>query len=156
MLKTETRPDGTRRVSISFDENVKEERSRTKPEFHKDTNINVIMKKYRKTGILGDPLSYRQGQYGDFTSGDDFAEAMRKLTAVQGLFNELPAHIRTRFGNDPRALVDFLVDPQNDAEAVKMGLKNAPPVVPSVPTDAKAGQPGGPPSNTPAQPGGNA
>jgi len=129
-IRVEERGDGTRRVSFVFDEANADERSRTKAEFHKDSNINVIMKKYRKTGILGDPLDHREGSYGDFTSGADFAESMRKIARVNDVFAELPAHVRSRFDNSPVQLLDFLVDPKNDPEAIKLGLKVAPKVDP--------------------------
>lgn len=146
------RKDGTREVGISFRDDfyfekhkvvngkkikvrVYPERSRTKPEFYKDCNMNNIMAKYRRTGVLGDPIK-RAGFYGDFSSGADFAEMMRKTTNAQSAFNELPAFIRSRFQNDPQQLVEFLHDSKNDAEAIELGLKVKPkvaehPVIPS-------------------------
>lgn len=123
--------NGSRKVAISFPENEPASRHRTKQEFWKDCDINHIMKKYRKTGILGDPLSYREGMYGDFSSGEDFASMMRKVADVQSIFAELPSHVRTRFANDPSRLIEFLVDPKNDEEAIKMGLKLKPAPAPA-------------------------
>lgn len=136
------REDGSRRVSITFDETVKEirrksgdrksqyeyfpERSRTKPEFQKDANINRIMKKYKRTGILGDPLAYRDMHYGDFANGNDFAEMAIKVADAQQEFLSLSAEVRNRFQNDPSKLLDFLADPRNDEEAIKLGLKEKP------------------------------
>jgi phage internal scaffolding protein len=124
-VNIEERPNGTRRVSMSFSESVDAERSRTKPEFHKDADINVIMKKYKRTGVLGDPSNAKRVIFGDFTNGNDFSEAMRKIATVQDVFSGLPASIRARFQNDPRQLMDFLKDPANDAEGVKLGLLKA-------------------------------
>src|SRR5688572_29530164 len=130
MVKITERSDGTRRVSLSFSDAVPRERSRTRPEFYKDADMNRIIAKYRKTRILGDPLSHREGSYGDFSSGEDFAETMRRVVSVQALFNDLPSNVRTRFGGNPKAMIDFLVDPRNDEEAIKLGLKVKPVVVP--------------------------
>lgn len=134
----EEREDGTRRVYHTFNRELPEERSRTKPEFWKDVNINFIMKKYRKTGILGSPLDYREGMYGDFSSGEDFADRARKVVRMEALFMDLPAHVRSRFSNDPALLVDFLVRPENDEEAFKLGLKVRPAGQPAVPAAAPA------------------
>lgn len=139
-VKIQQRPDGTRRVYMDFDENVDVERSRTKPEFSKNSNINSIMKKYKKTGILGDPLDHRQPVFGDFSQGLDFAEAMRKISRVNDRFMSLPASVRSEFRNDPKAMLDFLADPKNDARAIELGLKVAPkkeplPTVPPVKKD---------------------
>lgn len=145
----EEREDGTRRVAISFPASEPESVSVTKQEFWKDASINHIMKKYRKTGILGDPLSYKIGEYGDFTSGNDFFDAMRKVTAVQTTFNELPSHIRSRFGNDPRNMMDFLVDPKNNEEAINMGLKEKGKPATNEPTNGTENPVVNPPVNPP-------
>lgn len=147
MVNIEERPDGTRRVSISFSNDVPDEVSRTRQEHYKEADINRLVARYAKTGILGNPLDYRQGQYGDFSSGEDFAEKMRKVSDAQRVFSELPSAIRTRFANDPKQMIDFLVDPANDAEAIKLGLKVAPPPGPAVPPVSPI-----PPGNPDTQP----
>jgi len=142
VIKVTERPDGTRRVSIDFDPNEVEitrksndrkltyetypSRSRTKPEFHKEANINRIMKKYRRTGLLGDPLQLRNMKYGDFATGNDFSDMYMRVKDAQFEFNSLPAKIRNRFNNDPAQLVDFINDPKNDAEAIELGLRAKP------------------------------
>lgn len=126
MKTVSVREDGSKRVSISFPESEAASVNRVKPQFYKDCDINVIMKRYKKTGILGNPLLYRDGSYGDFSSGADFAEVMRKVKDVQNIFSELPSDVRSRFKNDPQNMLDFLVDPKNDDEAIKLGLKNKP------------------------------
>ena len=51
---------------------------------------------------------------------------MNQIVAAQEAFNGLPAAVRKRFGNDPGQMLDFLDDPQNASEAVKLGLVDAP------------------------------
>lgn len=152
MEKITVREDGTLRVQIDFPSSEEGSRSRTKPEFYKDCNINVIMKKYRRTGILGDPLSYREGVYGDFSSGQDFADRMRQVVDMQRLFASLPAHIRSRFKNDPQELVDFVVKPENDEECFKLGLKVRPAAPAAV--SAEGAQPPATPVTPPPAPAG--
>jgi len=135
------RPDGSRRVSLVFDSAVVEqrrksndrkvfydyypERSKTKSEFHKDSNINRIMAKYKRTRTF-DPLILRDMKYGDFASGSDFAEMSMKVLDANFEFMNLPANVRSRFDNDPGQLLDFLADPANNEESIKLGLRNAP------------------------------
>lgn len=126
------REDGTRRVSISFPADEEKSVSRTKPEFYKESQIKRIIAKYRKTGILGDPLRRASLRYGDFTKGADFADAMMRVTQAHQDFMALPADLRARFGNDPGELLNFLEDPANADEAIKLGLKAKPAVVPPV------------------------
>lgn len=141
MVNFEVRPDGSKRVHISFDSNVKvlrrkgrdrkafvedyPERSRTKPEFHKAVNLKKIMAKYEKTGVI-DPLLYRDMHYGDFVTGEDFAQMMMRVNDANEQFLNLPHQIRNRFNNDPAQMLNFLADPKNDSEAIEIGLKKAP------------------------------
>lgn len=133
--RIEERPDGTRRVSIYFDENVPEERSRTKPEFGKGLDRNRIMKKYMKsTGMTFEQVTAQvsgimQGNFGDFSSGLEFSDAMRKIAGMDELFLALPSPIRNKFRNDAAALIDFVMDPRNDEESYTLGLKVRPKVV---------------------------
>jgi phage internal scaffolding protein len=38
------------------------------------------------------------------------------------MFNDLPSSIRSRFGNDPAAFLDFVNDEGNADEMIKLGL----------------------------------
>lgn len=88
-------------------------------------DINKIMARYEKTGVLIDPnLGERKPTYGDFTEIKDYHEMMVGIKNVERAFNLLPANTRSRFNNDPQVLIDFLEDPANDKEAVKLGLKS--------------------------------
>jgi len=111
------RPNGTRSVGLKC-EGV----SRTKPEHWKECDINRIMKKARKTGFIGDPLKVNRGQYGDFSSGMDFSEVMRRVTAVKQDFSALPSNIRIALKHDPAEFVDVITNPARVEEAKKLGL----------------------------------
>jgi phage internal scaffolding protein len=100
------------------------EKSRTKQSHAKECDINNIMAKFQKTGVLQHTSKY-QGQYGNITS-IDFKEAMDIVVNGQNMFDELPSSIRNRFANDPAQFMDFMQNPENDpeitAEAVRLGL----------------------------------
>lgn len=95
--------------------------SRAKQEFKAECDINTIMAKYAKTGLLEHVNRY-QGQYGDFSEVVDYQEALNLVSQAQEAFQSLPASIRTRFENDPGKYLAFVQDPANSAELVKMGL----------------------------------
>ena len=42
------------------------------------------------------------------------------------MFAELPAKIRGRFENNPQQFLDFCEDPDNEAEAIELGIANKP------------------------------
>lgn len=89
-------------------------------------DINEIMKKFEKTGILEHRNSF-EGQYGDFTGlPQDYHESMNAVIAAEEMFTTLPSRIRRRFANDPGNFLDFVANPDNAKELVKMGLAEAP------------------------------
>lgn len=90
-----------------------------------ECDINVIMSKYGGTGQLPQVLDHPQ--YGDFTEVGDFRTMVETVRAAEEAFAGLPAKVRNRFHNDPEEMMEFLGDPDNRDEAVKLGLVNAPP-----------------------------
>jgi len=103
------------RVSIAFPG-----KGRTKQEFKEESDINVIMARYMRTGHL-DNVTTRLPQFVDLEGGD-FYQAMQIVAESKSLFQELPSHIRTRFENDPGKFLDFVHDPENRSEMAEMGL----------------------------------
>lgn len=110
-----------RKPGLDFSKSV----SRTKQSFSKDADINTIMAKYYKTGLLVDPtvVSSRRPMFGDFSDIGDFHALQLRIASVENRFNLLPSVVRNRFKNDPSLLLSFLADPNNDDEAVKLGLR---------------------------------
>lgn len=99
-----------------------------------DADINTIMAKYRRTGVL--PIVHCQPRYGDFSSGLSFHELLMKADRCRDEFDALPADIKKRFRQDPAELIDFLDDEKNRDEAIKMGL-----IVPEVETPPGKAEP---------------
>lgn len=93
-----------------------------------ECNINHIMARYGRTGLLVDPLtvSNRSPQFGDFSTMTEFIDAQNMIAEAQQLFDMLPASLRKRFSNDPAQMLDFLSSEDNRDEAIKLGLVNAP------------------------------
>ena len=102
---------------------VNKSASMTQAQFKDECDINHIMDRYMRTGCLSDPLSQsRPGTYGDFTEMGDYMENMNKIIQAREMFDALPAKVRERFGNNPGAMIDFVMDPANQQEAIKLGL----------------------------------
>jgi len=94
--------------------------SLTQQQFAGDANINNILKKYHKTGVL--PVKGNKPLYGDFTGLLDYQEAQNIVAGANQAFQALPATIRRRFHNDPAQFVAFVGDEENRHEAEKLGL----------------------------------
>lgn len=95
--------------------------SLTKQSFAKECDINNIMKRYEKDGLIAH-VNRVQGSYGDFTNPPDYQDALNKVISAQDMFMSLPANVRARFGNDPGEFLKFVQDPGSVEEMVKMGL----------------------------------
>lgn len=96
---------------------------RTKQEFKDESDINVIMSRYLKTGML-DYVTKHQPQYLDVTSVD-FQNAMDVIAKSKSMFQDLPAALRSRFENDAAKFLDFVHDAENIEEMHELGLLRA-------------------------------
>jgi phage internal scaffolding protein len=85
-----------------------------------ECDINTIVRRFGLTGEL--PSNVRVPEYGDFTQATDYHSSLNAVRAAEEAFMQLPADVRTRFNNDAGALVDFVSDDNNRAEAEKLGL----------------------------------
>lgn len=99
--------------------------SLTKQAFKDQVNINKIIAKYNKTGMINH-LSSRPGFYGDVSHIRSYQESLAVVQEAQELFAGLSAEVRARFGNDPEQMIVFLSDEKNRDEAVKLGLVKGP------------------------------
>lgn len=113
--------------------------SMTHQSHQKECDINQIMLRWQKTGVIDHANTY-QGQYGDFSEvPNDYQEAMNRVINAQDMFMSLPSSIRKQFNNDPGQFLDFATDPKNADRMVELGL-SAPEVVESSPTTSKSPQ----------------
>lgn len=77
-----------------------------------EADINILVKKFGITGQLPQ-ITGLQPLYGDFTSGDDYRAMLDRVNAAREAFEQIPAHIRKEFDNDPAKFVDFASDEKN-------------------------------------------
>ena len=99
--------------------------SLTQQQFKEECDVNHILAKYRKTNMITH-LNKHQGQYGDFATAEDYQETLHRVMQAQDSFQQIPADVRARFNNDPARLIDFLSKPENNDEAIKLGLRQKP------------------------------
>lgn len=89
--------------------------------FKDECDINIIMKKYKRSGLI-DHVNRYQGTYSDLSNPVDYQTAMQIVIDAQEAFESLPGNIRKRFGNDPEEFLQFVNDEANIDEMRSLGL----------------------------------
>ena len=108
---------------------VCKDESRTQQHMADECDINLIVKRFEKTGIL-EHVNEHKGSYGDVADAPSYQEGMNLIIRADAMFMSLPAVVRAKFDNDPATFLAFADDPENHDEMVSMGLrKETPPVV---------------------------
>jgi phage internal scaffolding protein len=95
----------------------------TEQSHKKECDVNEIVKKYDKTGIISH-VSKIEAKFGDMT-GYDFKAMKDKVANAESMFQELPSTIRDEFDNDPAQLLTFMEDENNRDKAIELGLIRA-------------------------------
>lgn len=93
----------------------------TKQSFKDECDINNIMMKYIRTGLV-DHVNRYQGRYGDFSDVPDMLQAFDIIERSEEMFNSLPSDIRKDFNNDVVAFLEFAQDPANTDALKEYGL----------------------------------
>jgi len=126
-------------------------RSRTKQAPKAETDINLMVGRYKKTGEFRN-VNPKQPRYGDFSEAVSLEEAFQQVADANQSFMQLPARVRALAQNDPITLLEMLADEGATAALVEAGLpvKQAAPAEnvtsPSVgenPAPASVGAPAG-------------
>lgn len=112
--------------------------SMTKQAPAEETDVNLIVARYVKTGDTS-ALMRVQGSFADVSTIGDFNECMQKIKGAESAFQELPAEIRDYFNNDPGQLADAMSNPARVEELTAMGLLRE-----DKPTSSPATAPAGP------------
>lgn len=94
--------------------------SRTKSEFAEECNINNIVGRALKTGVM--PSGTRKPLFEDFTEVKDYTETQRIIATAEQNFMQLAPEVREKFGNNVAELLDFIDNPENAKEAAELGL----------------------------------
>lgn len=93
---------------------------RTKQAFKAECDVNNIMARYLKTGVL-EARNQHAPRYGDCT-GIEYQAGMLAIAGAKEAFAALPAKLRDRFENDPAKFLEFVQDDKNLEEARGLGL----------------------------------
>lgn len=109
------------------------EGDQTHQSFKAECDINNVMARFEKTGLLDHVREY-EGDYGDFIDAPDFHRALNEVRRAEEMFMTLPATVRGAFHNDAGQFLEFAQDPANAEELVRLGL--AKPASVSAPTEA--------------------
>lgn len=94
--------------------------SMTKQSFREECNINKIIAKYQKTGLVTHLARYSP-QYAEVPS-IDFREALEIVSEGKKMFESLPSNIRKKFNQSPAEFLEFVQDSTNQDELVSLGL----------------------------------
>lgn len=98
--------------------------SLTKQSEAESCDVNKIIKQYKRSGVLPTPIQI-DPRYGD-ASVPDYQSCLNIVIAAEGSFYSLPSAIRSRFDNNIAKFMDFVHDPANTEEGIKLGIFQAP------------------------------
>lgn len=91
--------------------------SMTDPQYADDCTVEGIIRRY---GVLPRPDVTPIDV--DVSEFQDFETCLERVTRAMESFDSLPSDIRQRFGGDPKAYYNFITDPKNVDEMVRLGL----------------------------------
>jgi len=112
----EKRENGTIRVST-----LNLEPDMAQQQFKDECDINEIIAKAERTGQITH-LNSNPGRYAELGEAKDLLDAKLRVIRAETAFMALPANVRARFGHDPVQMLEFLKDPKNDEEGIKLGI----------------------------------
>lgn len=112
------------------------EDSLTRQSEKKDADINVIVDRFTRTGLM--PVDEREQLFIDVSDVGDYRQIRDQINRANDYFMTLDAGVRARFGNDPAKFLDALVDPANKKQFVDLGILGADDVIPTTGTPEKA------------------
>lgn len=113
-FKIVKRANGSKSVKL-----VGFEKTRTQQHPKDMCDINLILKKYQKTGKL--PLMDRVPIYDDFSKVKDYKESLGIIMKADEQFNNLPSDLRSKFRNDPQEFLSY-VEKADHEDLMELGL----------------------------------
>lgn len=111
-------------------------------QFKDECDVNNIMRKYQKTGLLNHVNQY-QGNYGHFTDTPTFQEAFQKVADANEMFMTLPSSVREKFAHDPGLFLEYVDNPDNEEGMRELGLLPRELNTPPQEVDPKPAEPAG-------------
>lgn len=118
LIKFKTRFDRPDQVSMPMTEGLP---SKTKQSFKDELDINTIIKKAQIKGQFPEMLA-KNPQFGDFSNAPDYQQALNIVILAERQFEALNSEVRDRFQNDPAQFLEFVHNPENKNEMVRLGL----------------------------------
>lgn len=98
-----------------------EDASLTDQSGKEEADVNVLLGRFGLDGsVPAGPL--KMPQSGDFSGATTFQQSMDLVVHAREQFQTLPARARARFHNDVGEFLEFMGDPDNAKEAIKLGL----------------------------------
>ena len=94
--------------------------SLTQQQFKDEADINTIVDRFMKSGVLPTPAN--MPQYLDIEGNFDYQTAMNYVRSADENFMRMDAKVRARFNNSPQEFLQFFADPANTDEAIRLGL----------------------------------
>lgn len=113
-MEFRTQYDKLKKVLIS------EKPSMTNQSSKKSCDINYIIDKYQKTGVA--PVVKDKALFGDFSNVSDYQNAQNTIIKAEEQFSSLNSKIRERFNNNPSKFLEFVSNPQNKDEGIRLGI----------------------------------
>lgn len=98
-----------------------EDESLTHQEFREESDINTIIDRF---GIGENPIEAQKWVTNvDISNApSNYMDVMNQLNEARDQFMTLPAKVRSQFDNDPGQFVNFVSDPANIDEMLRLGL----------------------------------
>ena len=104
-----------------------EDASLTQQQFKEESDINTIVDRFMKSGVMPTPAT--MPQFVDYEGVFDFQSAMNAVRAADENFMRMDAKIRARFNNSPQEFLQFFANGENVEEAIRLGLAIPPAVL---------------------------
>lgn len=86
-------------------------------------DINVIVRRATAQGVIEPLLPTHSLKYGDVSDFGSYHESLTIITRNQQAFEQLPSELRAKFGNSIGEFLEWMDNPANTEEAIKLGLK---------------------------------
>lgn len=94
---------------------------KTLVEQHHRTEVKKMVADIERRGLLRASTKF-EGEFDDYPDYD-FQEAQFMIAKAKSMFESMPSGVRKRFKNDPGEFMNFINNPDNIEESVKMGLR---------------------------------
>lgn len=84
------------------------------------TDVDVLLEPAKRNGLLRHVTRY-EGEYDDIPAAS-YEEALKITTQANTMFENLPLNAKRKFNNNPKEFLEFVQNPANGKEMIKLGL----------------------------------